>query len=59
MDSLNNYILQESLIREFGKEISKTVKYWKPVNQQMATCLVCGKKFYHIMEHIQKEHGEI
>ena len=48
--------IQEDMIREFGKEISKTVKYWKPVSSQMATCLICGEQHYHIIEHSIKIH---
>lgn len=54
----NEFTIQEQMIREFGKEISKTVKYWKPVSSQLGTCLVCGEKHYHIISHIMKNHSE-
>lgn len=51
---LEEFTIQEQLIRGFGKEICRTVKYWKPIKEQR--CLTCGKWVYHIFAHALKEH---
>ncbi len=51
---INFMTFQEEAIREIGKEICNTVKYWKPVSSQMTKCVVCGLSFYHIIEHSKK-----
>ena len=56
--SNSDFTLQEHMIREFGKEISRTVKYWKPVSSQLVTCLVCGEKHCHIMSHMRIHNAE-
>jgi hypothetical protein len=47
---------QEKAIRGFGAEICKVVKLWRPA-QAKRRCLLCGKKFYHIMAHVAKCKG--
>jgi len=47
------YTTQEQLIRACGASICAVVKNWKPAIATQA-CPHCGRKFYHIAEHIDE-----
>ena len=48
------FTIQEQLIRGFGEEICRAIKYWRPIKEQR--CLTCGKWVYNIFAHALKEH---
>ena len=50
------FSLQEELIRGFGREVCHTVKFWKPVNRLLATCVLCGEKVLSIHTHMTQRH---
>lgn len=53
MASKQAYTTQEQLIRACGEGICNVVRTWKPA---IATqhCPCCGRKFYHIAEHVDE-----
>ena len=54
----NNFTFQEEVIREVGRKICQTVKYWKPVHLQTIECAYCGEKVYNILDHVKELHSE-